>query len=79
MSQLVLRRDHVLVDTVGLGVETPTQVPYYLLHKEGLCICGCTRDERQTLPSKEPSFTFFALKSISNIIFSFSLNFFFRN
>jgi hypothetical protein len=43
VSQLVLKRDHVLVDTVGLGgVETPTQVPYHLSHKEGLCTCECT-------------------------------------
>jgi hypothetical protein len=38
VSQLVLKRDHVLVDTVGLGgVETPTQVPYHSSNKEGSC------------------------------------------
>jgi len=31
VSQLVLKRDHVFVDTVGLGaVETPTKVTYFL-------------------------------------------------
>lgn len=67
------------MDTVGLGgVETPPQVPYRLLYKEG-GTCKCTYDDSQSqiLPLKESSFTLLLLsKAFSNIFFLF-LEFFY--